>query len=369
MMEQTFTFASKSDRSRSYTTRIASDGKLLCDCKGWTVRKPNQARHCTHTKEVAGSRPVIAHGEFTYLADGAPTFRKVVPTHRTPVGANTERDQEERTPPVPMLATAMTEAVTGARFDQMFSSGWALEEKLDGHRIIVQVRSGRKFCDVDAWARPQRGQKPKPRTLPDAMVDALATMGDGVYDGELVAPSGKAWDVVVKGSKLIFVAFDILESFGIETMSQPYETRRAILLERLANLPPKQQSVSTVVSDPPTWAAVEAIWKRGGEGAILKRLTSTYQPGYRSADWLKVKPVQQAVLTIIGFEAGKSGPYSAIKLRDDGGIETTVKTLGNQLLRDITAKPNAFLGRRVVIEYQERTPDGFYRHGRFDHFA
>jgi hypothetical protein len=56
-------------------------------------------------------------------------------------------------------------------------------------------------------------------------------------------------------------------------------------------------------------------------------------------------------------------------LRDGSGVETTVKTLGNTLLRAIMKAPDSYIGRRVVITYQEKTPAGTYRHGIFDHFA
>jgi hypothetical protein len=41
----------------------------------------------------------------------------------------------------------------------------------------------------------------------------------------------------------------------------------------------------------------------------------------------------------------------------------------NQMLRDIAANPEAYLGRRVVIVSPERFPSGSYREAGFDHFA
>jgi ATP-dependent DNA ligase len=356
MNEQTFTFPSSSGGG-TYTARIASDGKLLCNCKGWTMRRGTSARHCKHTKEIVKDRQVCERGEFVYLADTKAAIALVPTLSESAAPANHR----------PMLASPMPERLTGAAFDHRFSSGWALEEKLDGHRVIVNIAGNGR--EVHAFSRPAPNKPPLRRALPPAMLAALAALGDCEPDGELVAPSGKAWDVVVKGAHLVFVAFDLLTADGISVMALPYEARRALLLARLARLPAGQQSVSTVLSNNPTWTNVEAIWASGGEGAILKRIASPYQPGYRSQDWLKVKPEHSAVLTIIGFEAGKSGPYSAIRLRDAGGIETTVKTLGNQLLRDISAAPHTFLGREVTITFQERTPAGLYRHGRFDHFT
>jgi len=272
--------------------------------------------------------------------------------------------------PTPMLASALRGPVqlpTGAAFDTKFAHEWALEEKLDGHRCLVQLHEG----EVSAWSRPQAGHGgvALTRALPAEMREVLRTLPTGLYDGELVATSGKSWDVVRKTAHTIFVAFDILRIVDLDLTQAPYTLRRSTLLDALRMLPSKQDRVSTVTSNAPTWAQVQAIWSRGGEGAIVKRLASTYQPGVRSPDWLKVKAVHAATLQVIGFEAGKSGPYSALQLRDATGHVTTVKTPDRTTLTEIAANPDAYVGRHVVIQFQERTPTGHYRHGRFDHFA
>jgi len=352
-----WTFASSSGPG-SYTTTLADDGKLLCNCKGWTMRRGAAPRHCKHTKQIAKDQAVDVRGEFVYLRG---------PDAPTTAGAWREASVSAPAPdvPAPMLASAMDEAVTGAAFDRRFGIGWLLEEKLDGHRCTVVVNGQ----DVRAFSRPRAGSAAKSRDVPAHVVTSLRHLPAGIYDGELVAPSGKAWDVVTIGAALVFVAFDVLQIGGVDLLGQRYDFRRARLLECLRELPSTQRAVSTVESLAPTWAQVRAIWKRGGEGAILKRVDITYRPGYRSPDWIKVKASRSATLTITGFAAGKSGPYSALRLRDRAGVETTVKTLGNALLREISATPDRYIGRRVVITYQEKTPTGTYRHGIFDHFA
>jgi len=268
----------------------------------------------------------------------------------------------------PMLASAMVNPIAGRDFDVRFKDGWALEEKLDGHRCIVSVAGGGR--EIEAFSRPRAGRDVGLlRTLPPEMLATLRHLGDGHYDGELVnATTGKAWDVVRKRAHLVFVAFDVLSLDGTDMTRHTYWERRAALLGRLAQLPTEQQSVSTVVSLRPTWRDVEAIWARGGEGAILKRHDSRYEPGHRSLHWLKVKQLHAATVTIIGFEAGRSGPHSAFRLQDADGHITTVKTTTNRQRAEIAADPASFLGRAVVISYQEKTHTGHYRHGRFDHF-
>ena len=266
-----------------------------------------------------------------------------------------------------MLASAMTDPVTGAAFNARFADGWCLEEKLDGHRCVVIV--GQRGTQIDAFSRPRNGLAHR-RDLPPHILAQLRRFPEGVYDGELVAASGKAWDVVSGGAQLVLVLFDVLNAKGRDvTGAWTYLERRDALLFVLGKLPTSQTAISTVASVPPSWARVQAIWARGGEGVILKRAASVYRPGMRSTDWIKVKQAHAATLTITGYEAGKSGPFSKLALVDGDGHATTVKTLGNALLRAITVNPAAFLGRRVVITYQEKTPAGAYRHGIFDHFA
>jgi DNA ligase-1 len=111
------------------------------------------------------------------------------------------------------------------------------------------------------------------------------------------------------------------------------------------------------------------VWANDGEGLILKKTDSLYLPGKRPKSWVKVKDLRSAILTIVGYKSGLMGPHSVIVLRDDSGFVTSVKWKNYEILDDIEANHEKYLGRRVRIEYQERTPDGSYRHPRWDRWA
>jgi ATP-dependent DNA ligase len=367
---QTFTFKSKSGNGE-YQTVLADDGKLLCNCKGWTVRRNGQARACTHTKQVVTDLGLgtEVRGEYTYITttggtDPAPV-KKV--QGKAPVRAAVAPPVAVAHVPIPMLASAMVVPVKGAAFDAAYASGWAMEEKLDGHRVVV-VKAGE---GVSAFSRPRADGVVHARELAPHVIAALGHLADGIYDGELVVPGGNAWNVVELGAHTVLVLFDVLDIDGVDLKKLPYSERRERLLDELRKLPLDQQGISTVESLDPSWDAIEAIWKRGGEGAVLKRLASTYTEDWRSPDWVKVKAKLTAVLTITGFEAGKMGPFSKFILRDEAtGIVTTVKTLGNALLREIEKRgPDFYIGQRMVVTYQQKTPDGKFRHIQMDHFA
>jgi hypothetical protein len=61
-------FPSDSNPRVVYTTRVMLDGKVTCDCRGWTIKKRHQPRHCRHTRELIGDRQTRTDGEFLYVA-------------------------------------------------------------------------------------------------------------------------------------------------------------------------------------------------------------------------------------------------------------------------------------------------------------
>lgn len=271
---------------------------------------------------------------------------------------------------------------------------WSIEEKYDGHRLIVAVGDSTPKRDlfeddaasVRAWSRDKRD-----RLLPGHVKDALSRLPPGVYDGELLVPGQRSYGVTVveAADQLRYVLFDVLHLLGRDLTAQgpvkpTYEQRRAMLLE----VGTKLDCVFLEQGDPMTsehpirlaWSCPvtssgcidsrrDHVWKRDGEGLILKRNNSLYWPKKRTKDWLKVKKLQSAVLTIIGFTAGTMGQHSVIILQDDDGNQTSVKWKNLEILRQIEANPRSFLNRKLRIEFQERTPDGGYRHPRWDHLV
>lgn len=269
---------------------------------------------------------------------------------------------------------------------------WAAEEKYDGHRLVVEVADARTQSlygegnTVTAWSRYG-----KERLLPNHIIEALQHFPVGIYDGELLAPGKRSYGVteLVNGAELVYVMFDVLQvtTDGVPTSATDlsYVVRRGWLEEAFKVLGPLypciQLAESTVVTSVEQVAQMaEDVWRRDGEGLILKRRLAPYQVGKRSKDFIKIKKLQTAVLTVIGFEAGRGtinyrGEYATVVLRDDAGFTTTVKTRNDaecaafEHAAQVAAsmkRPHPAIGRRLRIEFQERTPDGNYRHPRWD---
>ena len=211
--------------------------------------------------------------------------------------------------------------------------GWAYEIKWDGMRAITACTGGA------VRAHSSRLNDITPR-FPE--LEPLAeTFGvDVIVDGELVAmgddglPSfsrlqgrmhlDRPHDIARKAAEIpvVYVIFDVLSIDGTETHSLPYEQRRQ-LLEQLVEAGPSWQP-ATVHRDDPT-ALLDAVIERGMEGLVAKRVTSTYQPGARSPDWVKVKPRRRQELVVGGLlsgEGGRAGSVAAVLVgyHDDRGL-------------------------------------------------
>lgn len=341
MITQTFPSSSS---SKVYTVRLdPATGQATCDCPAWKFVKAGQPRGCKHTRAVGTSTPV------------APTPRPVVVPRPVPASVLA-------TLPKPMLASALTAGQTLAQFATV---DWILEEKLDGHRTLI-VRQG---ATVTATSRPRAGEaEGRVQSLPPALASVLADLPEGIYDGELCTPGGKSWDVARLDTAKHIVLFDVLQILGQDVTRQTYAERRGLLLVAVQHCG-GDPLVTVNAAVPVSQSALDAIFAKGGEGCLLKRVHSRYQPGVRSMDWIKLKSIQHATVTVTGFEAGKGGPYAKIAYRTSEGIAGTVKTLNVGTMREIAANPQAFIGRRLVVQYMGKTPSGRYRHPMHDHWA
>jgi bifunctional non-homologous end joining protein LigD len=92
-------------------------------------------------------------------------------------------------------------------------------------------------------------------------------------------------------------------------MSEPLEQRRAQLPEIIGKNPTIRLSRDLPGS---VAAILQALRAAGIEGVIAKRRSSSYQPGERSSDWLKLKLEQQQELVIGGYRAQGSTSLDAL---------------------------------------------------------
>ena len=213
----------------------------------------------------------------------------------------------ERREYLPMLATLADDVPRG--------DGWLFEVKWDGYRAIVYLAGGEVRL-VSRRGNELTGRFP---AVARAVEHAVKTP-DCVLDGEVCAldEHGRASFSAMQQGKpetpLVLYVFDLLELEGEPLLELPLAERRA-RLERLLDRRNRSVLLSEAFDDGE--ALLEAARQQGLEGLLAKRADSTYQPGRRSRDWLKVKTHGRQEFVIAGYTRGqgsREGRFGALVL-------------------------------------------------------
>jgi bifunctional non-homologous end joining protein LigD len=173
--------------------------------------------------------------------------------------------------------------------------GWIFEVQYDGLRLMAGFGAGavrlrtRNGADATRW-------------FPE-VTDSLAEVPDGpfVTDGEVCVldRAGRSDFAALQervhhrcwylGAKpVVYCVFDLLVDRGVDITAQPLLLRKA----GLRQLFPQPLWGILVVDHVERGARrllKETAEPLGLKGLIAKRCTSTYRPGVRSGDWVKVK--------------------------------------------------------------------------------
>jgi DNA ligase 1 len=87
-----------------------------------------------------------------------------------------------------------------------------------------------------------------------------------------------------------FIAYDVLYQNGHILINEPYETRQSVLSQLELKATHVRQAIAQRFTDVADLdAEFQAARDRGNEGLMVKDPNSTYKPGRRGKDWLKVK--------------------------------------------------------------------------------
>src|ERR671933_1597472 len=220
-----------------------------------------------------------------------------------------------------MLATPADDLTEVAK---QMPAGFAVEDKYDGIRAQVHIAP---YSDEDSsilHGTVSNGKRVAifSRTLdeitasfPD-LIEPLAAINltskdsdeasDLILDGEIVPIQGepilpfqelqkrlgrkKVSDELLTAVPVAFIAYDVLYAFGHVLINEPFAKRRSLLESLHLDTQRVRCGLSQQVSDISTLdAEFTAARARGNEGLMVKDLNSTYKPGRRGRDWLKIK--------------------------------------------------------------------------------
>lgn len=188
--------------------------------------------------------------------------------------------------------------------------GWAYEIKWDGYRTLAFVERGEVRLQSSNLLDVTH-KYPEMRALPAGVAAERA-----VLDGELVVLDDLGrprFELLQQHRKqaALFV-FDVLAVGDHDTIGLPYEERRRILAEVVANGENWMVPAHRIGDGQ---ALLEATDAQELEGIMAKRLVTTYKPGTRTKDWRKVKHRRRAEVVVGGYSAGggnRTGTFGSL---------------------------------------------------------
>ena len=241
----------------------------------------------------------------------------------------------------PMLAT---EYPNSKLMEAVKSRDWIVEQKLDGHRVLLEVTNGR------AKAIGRNGQSSQHNALfmqRGYANDLKQLPADCVLDGELVGDT--------------FWAFDLpywAERANPINPSDPLHVRRA-QLDNLFDFWSPDRSYfrllpqATKELDKSKLALT--VLQGGGEGVMLKPLASTYRSGVRAKDICKIKFVKtvDCVVSAVGTQGKENYELSLYVRRIDG--TSSLQTVGRC---SAIGKDKVNVGDVIEVKYLYVGADG-----------
>ena len=231
----------------------------------------------------------------------------------TPVGARAAKLPPKLTP---MLTTLVRSAPTGG--------DWIHEIKYDGYRMLGRIqdgkarlfsRTGKDWTAAFAPVAADLARLPVKTAWIDGEVVVLDAQGRSSFQALQNALSGGA-------ARFSFFAFDLPYRDGLDLRGVPLAERKRLLRETVG------EGIGTVRVGPEVQGHGDEFFRQACslslEGAVCKRVDSTYHAGVRTREWVKVKCTRRQEMVIGGYtepQGARTG-FGALLLgvQDDGGL-------------------------------------------------
>lgn len=195
-----------------------------------------------------------------------------------------------------MLATAAADLSDIAR---TMPAEFFVEDKFDGIRAQAHTAQ-------DRLALYSRTMDEITHRFPELVAPLTNLRSDAIIDGEIVPARGRAIlpfselqkrlgrktvnNELLAETPVVFIAYDLLYAKGRVLIDEPLEERRRILQELIVANGTVRLSQAKRMSDVASLdEEFEAARRRGNEGLMIKDPRSSYKPGRRGREWLKLK--------------------------------------------------------------------------------
>lgn len=169
--------------------------------------------------------------------------------------------------------------------DFITDPNWVLEQKLDGHRVLL-VSPGGNYPPSALTRNGGIYTRALPRAVQNFRFPAGTNAGAWVLDGELVGST--------------YWVFDMPVWPGDTDHTMTLANRRAAFELFLAQVPHPFKLVPQAKTPEEKIRLAETALANNFEGLVAKRRNSTYGSGQRNSDWLKLKFVATVDCVVTG---------------------------------------------------------------------
>jgi len=252
-----------------------------------------------------------------------------------------------------------------------------MEEKLDGMRALVYfTRTGLRIFS--------RTKKEKTISLPHLSGLVFPNLIGTILDAEIMVPGKDCAEIAgqvhrkngVASTLPVIFLFDILQHNGKLVTGLKWAERRKLLVKVWEDdglFGSEFFELNPVYVRAEKRKALKRIMDAGGEGVMFKLDSATYHVGDRPTGvWYKHKRKKAFDCVVMGFTTGKgefNNMVGAVRFGQyvDGKLVELGKASGMDLdtRQDMTQCPDAWIGKAIKIEGQERLKSGKIRHPQF----
>ena len=222
-----------------------------------------------------------------------------------------------------MLATPASDL---ADIERTMPNEFYVEDKFDGIRAQAHIQNGR----VAIYSRTLDEISPR---FPELHQPLANLPCEAILDGEIITARGEkilpfsdlqkrlgrkiVSEQLLASTPVVFVAWDLLYGSGKVLINDPLQSRRARLEELIgtASSPGSRNPGTVRLSVAKQFNQVSALddefdaaRARGNEGLMIKHPASSYKPGRRGREWLKLKKALatlDVVVTTVELGHGK----------------------------------------------------------------
>lgn len=253
-------------------------------------------------------------------------------------------------------------------------SGERLTLTFTGDQVRVSTRSGGKFS-------PDKPIEVTHRWPQIQQINVKGIPAGTILDGEAFSKIRREEEIaglfnyrsnVKMPDDMKFIAFDCVY-WGSESLEETPWHQRRLYLEKAINIIGKDIIEPAAVTHKRKKEFFETVLKYGGEGVVLKHILGKYVQGKKPANvWVKAKKKETYDCVITGFKPGKGkyknmiGSVELSQYKEMGKVGEVVEYkllkvcnasgIDDELRKEMTENPEAFLGRVAVVDAYERVP-------------